>query len=204
MIDMVKVIGLTGGIGAGKSTVADLAKKNFPVMVISTDDVARQQMMPGGVSYQEVVKEFGTSILQKDGKINRSKLAELIFADEKKVLRLNAITHPNVKTYVLEQIDECHKMNKAKAVIVETALLFNAGFETLCDEVWYVDASEETRRERLKISRGYSDEKITSIFSKQDREGTASQKSNYIIENDLETSQEELLEQLKKLFNLLW
>ena len=199
----IPVVGLTGGIGSGKSTVAKLAKDNFPVMVISSDEVAREQMTPGGISYQAVIKEFGTSFLKENGEIDRPKLAELIFAEDEKVKRMNAITHPNVKEFVLDTIAQCKRENKVKAVIVETALLFEADFDVFCDEIWYVKASEVTRRERLRKSRGYSEEKITAIFQKQEEEALVCSKSDKIITNDETTTTEQLITQLSKLFKTL-
>lgn len=199
MEQRIKVIGLTGGIGSGKSTVAAIAKEEFHAAVIMTDDVARDQMMPGGVSYNAVIQSFGTSFLNPDQTINRALLAKIIFASEDNVKRINEITHPNVRTFVEERIRELNIGQTHKAVIVETALLFEAKFDTMCDQTWFVYASEETRRERLKQSRGYSDEKITSILSKQDDEYFFRTHCSHIILNDGDTTREEIIAQLERL-----
>lgn len=192
-----KVIGVTGGIGAGKSTVVNLAKREFPVAVIFTDLVAREQMRKGGCSYQEVVQEFGEEILLEDGEINRNKLAEIIFSDADKVKKINAITHPNVINYVKEKIEEYRRSGKYRAVLVETALLFEAKMDKICDETWCIYADQEVRRERLVQSRNYSNEKIDAIFEKQDKDEYAREHCTYEIVNNNETTESELVETIR-------
>lgn len=164
------IIGLTGGVGAGKSTVSRICEERFDMRVITTDDVAREQMKKGGVSYNEVVREFGTEILCEDGEIDRAKLAGVIFNDPQKRLRLNEITHPNVINYTLDEIKREREIKRNEFVLIETAIIFEAGMDSVCDSVWYVYAPEYERRERLKRSRGYSDQKIDSIFLSQKSE----------------------------------
>lgn len=194
-----KVIGVTGGIGAGKSTVIELARKYFPVAVIYTDDVAKEQMKKGGCSYFDVVKEFGEVILDENGEINRSKLAEIVFSDAVKVKKINQITHPNVKYYTLQKIEEYRQSGKYEAVLVETALLFEANFDQFCDVTLFIDASEEVRRNRLIRSRNYSIEKIDAIFDKQDKVIYAKNHCTYVILNNDNTRMEEIVEKLKNL-----
>jgi dephospho-CoA kinase len=194
-----KIIGLTGGIGAGKSTVAMLCKENFKVAVIETDQVAKDQMMPGGCSYEGVIQEFGTSFLKTDGEIDRAALAKIVFADPENVKKINAITHPNVKTYTLQEIKRLSKTNRYEAVLVETALLFEAKFDEFCDETWCVYASTETRKRRLYETRGYSMEKIDSILSNQDKDQYVLSHCTYAIENEDTTTKEQLLTKLREI-----
>lgn len=194
-----KIIGLTGGIGAGKSTVAMLCKENFKVAVIETDKVARDQMMPGGCSYEGVVREFGTGILKSDGEIDRAALAGIIFADSDRVKKINAITHPNVKDFTLQEIKRLKETNQYEAVLVETALLFEAKFDEFCDETWCIYASMETRKRRLYETRGYSMEKIDSILSNQDQDQFAMTHCTYVIENEDSTTQEQLLTRVREI-----
>jgi dephospho-CoA kinase len=194
-----KIIGLTGGIGAGKSTVAMLCKENFKVAVIETDQVAKDQMMPGGCSYEGVIQEFGTSFLKMDGEIDRAALAKIVFADPENVKKINAITHPNVKTYTLQEIKRLSKTNRYEAVLVETALLFEAKFDEFCDETWCVYASTETRKRRLYETRGYSMEKIDSILSNQDKDQYVLSHCTYAIENEDITTKEQLLTRLREI-----
>lgn len=196
-----KIIGLTGGIGAGKSTIAALCKEYFKVAVIETDQVAKDQMMPGGCSYEDVLKEFGRSILKADGEIDRAALAKIVFADPDKVKRINAITHPNVKIYTLNEIKRLGESNQYKAVLVETALLFEAKFDELCDETWFVSASTETRKRRLYETRGYSMEKIDSILANQDKDQYAFSHCTHVIENEDTCTQEQLLARLREIID---
>lgn len=190
---MMKVIGLTGGIGSGKSRVADLLQKEFLAYIIYTDDIARDQMKKGGCSYEQVVKQFGTQILDENEEINRAELARIIFQQEELVKLLNSLTHPNVHQEVLHQINVVKgKEKQYSAIIVETALLFEAGYQDFCDEIWYVHAPRLDRIKRLKESRGYSEEKIESIMKKQKSEDYFLRNSTVIIENGNDISPEEL------------
>ncbi len=181
--DVMKVIGLTGGIGSGKSLVANILKEKYGAYILNSDGIAKEQMEPGGVSYREVVDYFGRDILNSDGTINRGKLAQIIFEDKNKRLKVNEITHPKV----LEAVEEVIKIFREKGtvayLVVETALMIEAGYDYICDEVWYVHTSEEERRRRLKRERNYSDEKIDAIFDNQSKAETFREKFPKVIEN---------------------
>lgn len=188
-----KVIGLTGGIGSGKSRVADLLQKEFLAYVIYTDEIAKDQMKQGGCSYEKVVKQFGSEILDDSGEIDRNKLAKTIFQKEELVKLLNSLTHPNVHLEVLRQIEEVKSKDKLySAIIVETALLFEAGYQDFCDEIWYIHAPIADRIKRLKESRGYSEGKIDSIIRKQKSEEFFLKNSTVIIENGNDVNPDEL------------
>ena len=191
-----RVIGLTGGIGSGKSWVAEAISKALSWEVIYTDDVAREQMKKGGESYFAVVKEFGDGILDKSGEIDRSRLSKIVFEDKTKLEKLNSLTHPLVRTYVLNQIAKFRE-EKKEAVLIETALLIEAGYQEFCDEVWYVHAPETQRRERLKASRGYSDEKVDSLYLKQRKEEEFLQIATKVIENPDGSTVEAILSQIR-------
>lgn len=178
-----KVIGLTGGVGCGKSTVASIITSHFPVQSIFTDEVAREQMRKGGSTYSLVVQEFGKSILDLDGEIDRKKLSDIVFTSERAKQKLNELTHPEVRNFVLEQIKKWNELNLYFAVLVETALFIEAGYKDFCDEVWYVYASEAERRKRLKQARNYTDEKINLMFSTQASEEEFYLCATHIINN---------------------
>jgi dephospho-CoA kinase len=178
-----KVIGLTGGIGSGKSLVAKLLKEKYGAYILLTDDIARKQMEPGGASYGEVLDYFGKEILGVDGTIDRSKLAVIIFEDKEKRLKINEITHPKVLTAVINEIQSVREQEAFPYLVVETALMIEAGYDYICDEIWYVYAPEEERRLRLKKERGYSDEKIEIIFANQSKEEVFRAEFSKVIEN---------------------
>ncbi|BBF42571.1 dephospho-CoA kinase [Lachnospiraceae bacterium KM106-2] len=184
-----KVIGLTGGIGSGKSTVANVLKEKFHAYLILTDDVARELMEPGGASYQAVVAYFGTQILTESGEIDRKALANIVFADQEKLETLNSLTHPLVMDYVLKKTEEIKKEGRYSCIVVESALLIQAGYIPYCDEVWYVRVPDDIRRTRLKSSRGYSDEKIDAILQKQMSNEEFELHATKIIDNDGECTQ---------------
>ena len=196
-----KVIGLTGGIGSGKSLVAEILEKKYRAYLLNTDAIAKKQMEPGGESYLEVVEYFGSEILTEDNSIDRAKLAAIIFEDSEKRLKINEITHPKVLKTVTEEIETIREQGTHPYLVVETALMIEAGYDYICDEVWYVHAPEQERRARLKSSRSYSDEKIDSIFSNQRKEDTFRAKFEKVVENvgdvkELESQIDELLEKL--------
>lgn len=178
-----KVIGLTGGIGSGKSLVAGIMKEQYGAYVIDTDRIAREQMEPGGASYQEVVDCFGISILAADGTIDRGRLAALVFEDKTMRLRINEITHPKVLTTVRTLINQYRQQQDIPYLLIETALMIESGYDFVCDEVWYVYAPEEQRRSWLKKERGYSDEKIDAVFQNQYKAHEFRNRFSKVIEN---------------------
>jgi len=178
-----KIIGITGGIGSGKSLVANILKNKYHAEIINTDQVAKEQMNIGGVSYQKVVDCFGTDILSEDGSINRAKLASIVFTDKEKLLTLDQLTHPPVLQIVKEEILRAANPGSIPYLVIETALMIEAGFDYICDEVWYVYAPEEDRRNRLKQERNYTDEKIDSVFERQCKVQEFRAKFPKVVEN---------------------
>ena len=183
------IIGITGGIGAGKTTVLEYIKKNYNCKVVYSDDVANEIKMKGYPAYDELVNLLGKEILGEDGEIDRTKMAKAIFGDEKKLRAVNNILHPAVNTYIINIIDEERLRNRLDFVFVEAALLIENGYEDIVDELWYVYASEDVRRQRLKDSRGYSDEKVTDIFKKQLSDDDFREHCDFVLDNsgDLDT-----------------
>ncbi len=196
---MGKIIGLTGGVGCGKSTIVKLLQQNYLCRAILTDDVAREQMLPGGIAYQRVVGEFGKKILAPNGTVDRAKLAGIVFADSKALSRLNALTHPPVTEYVLQQVEKERKENRYDLLVIETALLIEGGYDAFCDEVWYVHAPKEERRGRLKRARGYTDEKIDSLFARQHTEADFLAVATHVINNCDGRGEEALLADIKEI-----
>jgi len=179
-----KIIGITGGVGAGKSSVLDYIQKNYNARVIMADLVAHHIEEPGQKCYYNIVETFGSSILNSDTTINRKKLAEIVFEDESKRLKLNAIVHPLVKEYIVNEINQEKNREEIEFLIIEAALLLDDKYDLICDEVWYIYASEETRRARLKASRGYSDEKIDLIIQSQMKEKEFRNRCDKVIDNN--------------------
>ena len=165
---MMKFIGITGGVGAGKSAILDYLKNKPDTKVMLADEIAHELMMPGTQCYDRLKAEFGTEdIYQKDGFFDRIKLAQVIFSDDEKRKKLNGIVHPAVRKYVIGQAAYERKEGKIKLLVLEAALLIEEHYDEICDELWYIYTSEENRRIRLKKQRNYSDEKISEIFNSQ-------------------------------------
>ena len=165
---MMKFIGITGGVGAGKSAILDYLKNKPDTKVMLADEIAHELMVPGTQCYDKLKAEFGTEdIYQKDGFFDRIKLAQVIFSDDEKRKKLNGIVHPAVRKYVIGQAAYERKEGKIKLLVLEAALLIEEHYDEICDELWYIYTSEENRRIRLKKQRNYSDEKISEIFNSQ-------------------------------------
>lgn len=177
------IIGITGGVGAGKSTVLSYISENYNCRVIFSDDVANDIKKKGFPAYDQIVELLGREILGEDGEIDRAKMASAIFNNKNKLKSVNNILHPAVNTYIINIIEEEKSRGELDFVFVEAALLIENGYDKIADELWYVYASEEARRQRLKSSRGYTDEKITDILGKQLDDATFRQHCQFVIDN---------------------
>lgn len=162
-----KIIGITGGVGAGKTHILSYIEQKYKARIIKTDEAAEFVRTPGHVGYQRIVELLGTEILNEDKTINKNKMAEIIFADKEKLEKINKIMHPAVNQYVAEEIEKEKKKQENDYFFIESALLIENHYDEICDQLWYIDTREEVRRERLKQNRGYSDEKISDIMSRQ-------------------------------------
>lgn len=177
------IIGITGGIGAGKSTVLQYIGDNYRAKIIYSDDVANDIKKKGYPAYDDIVGLLGKEILGEDGEIDKKKMSARIFNDEKLLQKVNNILHPAVNTFIINIIDNEREKGELDFVFVEAALLIENGYKRFVDELWYVYADESTRRSRLKTSRGYSDEKIDSIFASQLDEKTFRENADFVIDN---------------------
>lgn len=194
-----KIIGITGGVGCGKSTVLHLIKKHANAYIIMADDVAKSLYTSGSSLVNDIADEFGAACINSDGSVNKTALADIIFSDENKRKKLNAMVHPEVKRIILETIDKLKLINTYDLVLIEAALFFEEEYDKFCDEVWYVTAKISVRRDRLKSDRGYSDEKIDSILKVQLPENEFMKKCDKVIDNsgslyDTETCLVKMLE----------
>lgn len=178
-----KVIGITGGIGSGKSLVSDIMRDTFHAYLINTDQIAHKFMEKGEVSYRLIVEYFGEEILSPSGEIDRGVLGKIVYKDEDKLLKLNSFSHPYVMEYVRNLITE-KKKEKIELICVETALPIQAGLKDFCDAIWYVYAPEGVRRERLKQSRNYDEQKMNEIFKNQISDFEYRNVSTHVIIND--------------------
>ncbi len=159
------ILGITGGVGCGKSTVLDYLASEYGAFLIECDEVARDLQQPGGACYQPMIDLFGSSVVyREDGALDRREIAARIFKDPVLRQKLNGIVHPAVKRRVKELISS---HSDYSLIVIEAALLLDDHYGEICDEIWYIHTDDEVRRDRLKMSRGYSDQKIDEMFASQ-------------------------------------
>ncbi|WMJ88411.1 dephospho-CoA kinase [Anaerocolumna sp. MB42-C2] len=191
-----KVIGITGGVGSGKSLIAEIMKEHYHAYLINTDQIAHALMEKGKVCYNLIVNYFGEGILNSSGDINRIALGSIVYQTPEKLLILNSFTHPYVMAHVKKLIEEKREEDE-NLICVETALPLQAGLKDFCDAIWYVFAPEDIRRDRLKQSRNYDEQKIDQIFKNQISDSEYRNNSTQVIINDC--SREKILEQIEVL-----
>ena len=179
-----KVIGITGGIGSGKSRVLDILSDRYSAYVVEADKVAKKLMLPGNEAYNKVVRCFGRDILSADNhEIDAKKLGSLVMNDTAALEKLNSIVHPAVKEYILRDI-KAQRDNGVDYYIIEAALLIQDNYTEICDEIWAVITDKETRISRLMSNRGYSRKKAEDFIKNQPDELFYKNGSNRIIMNN--------------------
>lgn len=193
-----KIVGITGGVGAGKSTVLNYLKDTYGACVLQADQVGHLLMRPGESCYGPMVELFGREILREDGTIDRKKVGGIVFSNDRLLKKLNNIIHPQVKKYIFQEISR-QKEAGTELFVLEAALLLEDEYDAICDEVWYIYADEAVRRRRLKAERGYSDEKIDGILANQLTEKEYERRCGCRIENneDLEYTYAQIRERIR-------
>lgn len=178
-----KVIGVTGGVGAGKSTVLNYIESVCKCRVIFSDNVANDIKLKGMPCYEPIVELLSKEVLGDDGEIDKAKMAKMIFSDKSLLNKVNDILHPAVNRFIHDQIDLERKKNELDYLFIEAALLIENGYGEVVDEMWYIYADEEIRRQRLKASRGYTDEKISDILKGQLSDKQFREHADFVIDN---------------------
>lgn len=159
------VVGLTGGIASGKSTVSSMLKEKG-ITVIDADLEARLAVEKGEPAYNEIVSYFGKEVLLEDGTINRAKLGSIIFNDEEKRLKLNSIVHPNVRKRMLDKKDQAIR-NGEKLIIMDIPLLIESKLTYMTDKILLVYVDEKTQLKRLMERNHYSEDEALSRINSQ-------------------------------------
>lgn len=176
-------IGLTGGIGSGKSTVAEILAE-LGAFVVDADRVGHEVYLPGTPGWERVVGAFGREVVAADGTIDRKALGAIVFADPRQLARLNAIVHPLIGQAVRERVASASAENPERPVVVEAALLVEAKWYELVDEVWVVEVDPEVVIERVTASRPMDvaavQARIDAQLSNRDRRRVA----DVVITND--------------------
>lgn len=190
------VIGLTGGIGSGKSQVSRILKL-LGAHIIDADLLGHQSYTPGSPEWGNLVKRFGSAIVNRDGTINRSKLGDIVFSDSAAMLSLNNIVHPRIRALTENKIRALKTVN-TDTIVVEAALLIEAGWVSLVDRVWSTESTSKRIIERLKHERGLSEKQIKERMRFQMTAEERSSFSDVIIKNNGS------LEQLEQRVQFLW
>jgi dephospho-CoA kinase len=192
----VKVIGLTGGIGSGKSLVSEFLAE-LGAVIIDADKVGHEAFKPNTEIWREVVATFGQEVLKPDGEIDRSKLGAKVFGKPESLARLNQIMHPRMYDIVKARLEQ-YRQQGVEVVVLEAPLLLEAGWTPLVDEVWVIVASEATvlrrLRERGRLSEPESLARIRSQTSNEER----AKHADVVINN--EGSLDELRDRVKGLW----
>lgn len=213
--DDMLILGLTGGIGSGKTAVLTILKEEYDAFIIEADRLAHELMNPGRTVYQGIVDAFGMNVLADDdvevlavrdadatteknqstGKrpIDRKKLGDIVFHNKDKLALLNSISHPLVKEEILRQIKE-QKNAGRKLFVIEAALLIQDGYKNICDKMCYVYADLDVRISRLCEYRGFTRERAQAVIDSQEPETFYLEACDYKIDNSgsLENTKKDL------------
>ena len=160
--------------------------------------MGRKVQKKGTDCFNAIVEHFGEDILNEKGELDRPKLADIVFSDEKELDALNNIVHPAVKENIRRKIRQEIKQG-TELFVLEAALLLEEHYDEICDEVWYIYANEEVRKKRLKLSRGYSEEKIEDMFRAQKSRDEFLEHSDRAVDNSrsFDDTREQLDDMLK-------
>lgn len=194
-----RLIGITGGVGAGKSEILRYIRQHYLCEIYLADQVAHEVKMPGQECYRQLVELMGSGILMPDGTIDRMAMASRIFVDKNLLFKVNEIVHPAVQKYLLEKIELAKQNPEIELFFIEAALLIETGYNDIVDEMWYIYADTELRKQRLISERGYTEQKVSQIMASQLSEEAFRAQSNYTLDNNgaLEESYRQIDEKLK-------
>ena len=194
-----RIIGLTGGYGSGKSTVAEFLAE-LGAMVIDADKVGHEVFKPGTKAWREVVGAFGQGIISTDGTIDRRKLGKVVFRDPDARVRLNHIMHPRIRERVQTLIEEYEKIG-ADIVVIEAPLLLEAGWKSRVDEVWVTSIPQATVISRLREKKGTPESESLARIHAQLSDEERMQQADVVIYTDC--TLDELKDRVVDLWNEL-
>lgn len=213
--DEMLILGLTGGIGCGKTAVLTILKEEYDAYIIEADRLAHELMEPGKTVYQGIVDAFGMEVLMDtdidisapaegdavtdngqstvNRSIDRKKLGDIVFHDKDKLALLNSISHPLVKEEIVRRIEEQKDAGK-KLFVIEAALLIQDGYKSICDKMCYVYADLDVRISRLCKYRGFTQERAQAVIDSQESEAFYLEACDYKIDNSgsLENTKKDL------------
>ena len=190
------IIGLTGNFGTGKTTVSQILAE-LGAVIIDADKLGHDLLQPDTETYGEILAAFGKSILKSNGEIDRNKLGKLVFADAAALNRLNRILHPRIYEIAERKVEEYRKAD-TRIVVLEAALLIEAGWMPFVDQVWVTTAPEATIVRRIKSQRGLKEEQILARLQAQMSSEEKAKRADVVINTDCS------LDELRKRVTELW
>ena len=177
------ILGITGGIGAGKSKVLNYLNTRFNAYIVEADSLAKELMLPGGQIYDKIYEHFPTAIPIKGRPIDRKVLADIVYNDEKALHTLNSLVHPAVKEFILNDI-KAKELQGTGLYVIEAALLIEDGYKEICNELWYVRADIDVRINRLVTMRDMSREDALKVIRNQKPDEFYMDNSDFILDNN--------------------
>ena len=192
-------IGITGGVGAGKSTVLDFLEEKYQAYVMKADEIGHLVMEPGQSCYEPVLRLFGKQVIKNDKTIDRRQVSDVVFSHPGMLEKLNQVIHPAVKQYIRDHL-ALKKQQGQKVCVVEAALLLEDHYQEFCDTIWYVHTDKEIRIQRLMENRGYTREKSESIIASQAPEDFFRANADYVVINngDFAETRQQIEEGIRK------
>lgn len=193
-----KIIGITGNSGSGKSTVCEIIKENYNAKIIDADKVAKSLTTPDTEYFKDIINTFGKSILDENKRLNRKKLADIVFNSKEKKLLLDKLTFK----YVVEEIKrEIKNVQNCDYILLDVPLLFESNLDEICDLTIGVIASEDVKIKRIMQRDNISLEKAKSRLNSQSKEKFYIKNCDYIINNKEKLN--EIINQINKIFKTL-
>lgn len=196
-----RIIGLTGGIASGKSTVSEVLQK-YGAVILDADKVAWQLAEPDGSIWQAYFDRYGSAVINEDRSLNRQAVADRVFSDKNELAWMNEMAHPLIKTELMHRLERLRHEEQIQktelVVILDVPLLFESGWHTMADETWLVYTSRSNQIARLKSRNGIEEaEAVRRISSQMDMEKKR-ELADYIIDNN--DSYEALLNHVNELW----
>ena len=182
-------IGITGGIGSGKSMITRYLKEKYDCRVLIADELAKELEEPGGACYMQLVMLLGKDVLEPDGRINRKKMSSKVFSDPGLRLSVNKIVHPAVKKFITDEIRELSSSEGApEFYVLEAALLLEEGYDEILDDMWYIYTDTDERMLRLMRTRGMSAGQVMDVMKSQLPDEVFRERCSVVIDNSREPS----------------
>lgn len=195
------IIGIIGGIGTGKSEVSNLLKEQFGAILINSDKIGHEIILKGNVAYDEIIAYFGESIRSLNGEIDRKRLSDIVFHDEKALKNLMDITHPRIYEKIKMMLYEMNEKYSNRLIVLEAALLTEKPWIDLVDVIWYISCDLSARIDRLMNYRQLSREKIDAILLNQIDEKKYEAIADCVIDNskNIENTLKQVIFEVNKL-----